>query len=131
MVTIMHGCKYLKSSVSCFLSFKLKMLNMFLKCNVSPIVFLPEITANSNTRLLTELLMEVKEMSRDIQFIKAEISKSSLNPAGPEAPGDTFPFTLPLTDMQHFNDAERALQEETVRRKMVINRFFVIEILFV
>ena len=64
-------------------------------------------------------------MSRDIQWIKAEIAKSSLNApaAGTDPPQreETFPFVLPLSSEEQFNDAETALREETVRRKMVSN----------
>lgn len=69
--------------------------------------------------------MEVKEMSQDIQWIKAEMAKSSLNapvavPDQPQREG-TFPFVLPLRSEEQFNEAETALKEETVRRKMVSN----------
>lgn len=97
------------------------MVHLFLKFNVNPIVFLQDIAAKKNTRMLTELLMEVKEMSRDIQWIKAEITKSFLNApeAGPEAQREeTFPILLPLISEEQFNEAETALKEETVRRKM-------------
>lgn len=52
------------------------MVNLSLKFIVNPIVFLQDIAANKNTWMLIELLMEVTQMARDIQFIKAEIAKS-------------------------------------------------------
>ncbi|CAL8234486.1 unnamed protein product [Arctogadus glacialis] len=82
-----------------------------------PSQMLQDIVANKNTKMLTELLVEVKQMSRDIQFIKTEIAKSSMNipGAGPESQREEpFPIVLPLAD-----EAEAALKEETVRRKMI------------
>ena len=61
-------------------------------------------------------------MSRDIQFIKTEIAKSSMNipGAGPESQREEpFPIVLPLANEEQFDEAEAALKEETVRRKMV------------
>ena len=65
-------------------------------------------------------------MSRDIQFIKTEIAKSSMNipGAGPESQREEpFPIVLPLANEEQFDEAEAALREESVRRKMV-NHFF-------
>ena len=103
------------------------MVKLSLKFNVNPIVFLQDITANKNTRMLSELLMEVKQMSRDVQFIKTEMAKFTLNPpgAGPQAQREeNFPIVLPLTNEEQFDEAETALKEETVRRKMVNNCVF-------
>ena len=36
----------------------------------------------------------------------------------------TFPFVLPLSSEEQFNEAETALKEETIRRKMVSNCLF-------
>lgn len=61
-------------------------------------------------------------MARDIQFIKAEIATSRLNPSGAGLESerdDHFPIMLPLTNEEQFDKAETALKEETVRRKMV------------
>lgn len=76
--------------------------------------------------MLTELLMEVKQMSRDIQFLKTEITdlRSTLNNRGAEPDSqreENFPIVLPLTNEEQFDEAEAALKEETVRRKMVNN----------
>ena len=68
--------------------------------------------------MLTELLMEVKQMSRDIQFIKTEITKSSISIPG-EGPESQEPFPIVLANEGQFDEAEAALKEETVRRKMV------------
>lgn len=101
-------------------------LNLPLKFNVKSIVFIPDIAANKNTTMLTELLMEVKQMSRDIQFLKPEITdlRSTLNSRGAEPDSqreENFPIVLPLTNEEQFDEAEAALKEETVRRKMVNN----------
>ena len=37
---------------------------------------------------------------------------------------ETFPYALPLSSEEQFNEAEAALREETVRRKMVSNCLF-------
>ncbi|XP_049451182.1 uncharacterized protein LOC125900324 [Epinephelus fuscoguttatus] len=85
---------------------------------------LKDIAANKNTTMLTELLMEVKQMSRDIQFLKTEITdlRSTLNSRGAEPDSqreEKFPIVLPLTNEEQFDEAEAALKEETVRRKMI------------
>ncbi|XP_051251270.1 uncharacterized protein LOC127360921 [Dicentrarchus labrax] len=90
-----------------------------------PSQMLQDIAANKNTKMLTELLMEVKQMSRDIQFIKTEIAKSSMNipRAGPASWRETpFPIVLPLANEEQFDEAEAALKEETVRRMMRTHR---------
>ena len=101
------------------------MIHLSLTFNLNTNHSFKDIAATKNTRILTELLMEVKEMSRDIQWIKAEIAKSSLNApgAGPDPPQreETFPFVLPLSSEEQFDEAETALREENVRRKMVSN----------
>ncbi|XP_071326127.1 uncharacterized protein [Trachinotus anak] len=53
---------------------------------------LKDIAANKNTTMLTELLMEREER---------------------------FPIVLPLTNEEQFDEAEAALKEETIRRKMI------------
>ena len=74
--------------------------------------------------MLTELLMEVKQMSWEIQFIKTEIAKSSMNiPGAGSQREEPFPIVLPLANEEQFDEAEAALKEESVRRKMV-NLFF-------
>ncbi len=101
-------------------------LNLPLKFNVKSIVFIPDIAANKNTTMLTELLMEVKQMSWDIQFLKTEITdlRSTLNSRGAEPDlqrEENFPIVLPLTNEEQFDEAEAALKKETVHRKMVNN----------
>ncbi|KAJ8352150.1 hypothetical protein SKAU_G00236260 [Synaphobranchus kaupii] len=72
------------------------------------------------TKMLTELCMEVKQISRDIQFIKTEMAKLNIHGAGPESPReDNFPIVLPLTNEEQFDEAEATLREEAVRRKMI------------
>ena len=65
--------------------------------------------------------MEVKQMSRDIQFMKTEIGKSSMNiPGVPESQiEEPFYIVLPIANEEQFDEAEAALKEETVCRKMV------------
>ncbi|CAL8339236.1 unnamed protein product [Boreogadus saida] len=70
--------------------------------------------------MLTEILMEVKQMSRDIQFIKTEIAKSAMNiPGAGSQREEPFPIVLPLANEEQFDEAEAALKEESVRRKMI------------
>ena len=56
------------------------------------------------------------------------MAKSSWNAprAGPGPPQreETFPFILPLSSEEQFNEAETALKEETIRRKMVSDCLF-------
>ncbi|XP_071331172.1 uncharacterized protein [Trachinotus anak] len=75
---------------------------------------LKDIAANKNTTMLTELLMEVKQMSRDIR------STLNIHGAGPDSQREErFPIVLPLTNEEQFDEAEAALKEETIRRKMI------------
>ncbi|KAL7395106.1 hypothetical protein ABVT39_010220 [Epinephelus coioides] len=83
-----------------------------------------DIAANKNTKMFTELLMEVKQMSRDIQFLKTEITDIrytlNIHGAGPDSQREeNFPIVLPLTNEEQFDEAEAALKEETVRRKLI------------
>ncbi|KAK1905888.1 Protein translocase subunit SecA [Dissostichus eleginoides] len=71
------------------------------------------------TKMLTELCMEVKQISRDINFIKTELAKLNIHGAGPESQEDNFPIMLPLTNEEKFDETEAALREEAARRKMV------------
>lgn len=57
-------------------------------------------------------------MARDIQFIKAEIAKSRLNPSGALLESENFPIMLPLTNEEQFDKAKTALEQETVHRKV-------------
>ena len=73
-------------------------------------------------------------MSRDIQFLKTEITdiKSTLNIHGAGADSqreERFPIVLPLLDEEQFDEAEAALKEETIRRKMV-NNFYIKRFLY-
>ncbi|KAI4812696.1 hypothetical protein KUCAC02_024064 [Chaenocephalus aceratus] len=65
------------------------------------------------TKMLTELCMEVKQISRDINFIKTELAKLNIHGE------DNFPIMLPLNKEEKFDETEAALREEAVRRKMI------------
>ncbi|XP_034085062.1 uncharacterized protein LOC117554695 [Gymnodraco acuticeps] len=80
---------------------------------------LKDIAAMRTTKMLTELCMEVKQISRDINFIKTELAKLNIHGAGPESQEDNFPIMLPLTNEEKFDETEAALREEAVRRKMI------------
>ncbi|KAK1903331.1 hypothetical protein KUDE01_006288 [Dissostichus eleginoides] len=73
------------------------------------------------TKMLTELCMEVKQISRDINFIKTELAKLNIHGAGPESQEDNFPIMLPLTNEEKFDETEAALREEAARRKMPLH----------
>ncbi|KAI9516454.1 hypothetical protein NQZ68_015955 [Dissostichus eleginoides] len=77
-----------------------------------------DIAAMRTTKMLTELCMEVKQISRDINFIKTELAKLNIHGAGPESQEDNFPIMLPLTNEEKFDETEAALREEAARRKM-------------
>ncbi|KAM9309984.1 uncharacterized protein KZ484_025916 [Pholidichthys leucotaenia] len=82
---------------------------------VEPSQMLQDIAANKNTKMLTELLIKVEQMSRDIQFIKTEIALN-IPGADPESQREEpFPIILPLANEEQFDEAEAALKEETVR----------------
>ncbi|KAM9318790.1 uncharacterized protein KZ484_023104 [Pholidichthys leucotaenia] len=86
---------------------------------VEPSQMLQDIAANKNTKMLTELLIKVEQMSRDIQFLKTEIALN-IPGADPESQREEpFPIILPLANEEQFDEAEAALKEETVRRKMI------------
>ncbi|KAM9408271.1 uncharacterized protein KZ484_025793 [Pholidichthys leucotaenia] len=86
---------------------------------VEPSQMFQDIAANKNTKMLTELLIKVEQMSRDIQFIKTEIALN-IPGADPESQREEpFPIILPLANEEQFDEAEAALKEETVRRKMI------------
>ncbi|KAI9536273.1 hypothetical protein NQZ68_034830 [Dissostichus eleginoides] len=78
-----------------------------------------DIAAMRTTKMLTELCMEVKQISRDINFIKTELAKLNIHGAGPESQEDNFPIMLPLTNEEKFDETEAALREEAARRKMI------------
>ncbi|KAI4812645.1 hypothetical protein KUCAC02_024015 [Chaenocephalus aceratus] len=80
---------------------------------------LKDIAAMRTTKMLTELCMEVKQISRDINFIKTELAKLNIHGAGPESQEDNFPIMLPLTNEEKFDETEAALREEAVRRQMI------------
>ena len=66
--------------------------------------------------MLTEILMEVKQMSRDIQFIKTEIAKSAMNiPGAGSQREEPFPIVLPLANEEQFDEAEASIFLHFVR----------------
>ncbi|MEQ2311110.1 hypothetical protein AMECASPLE_016314, partial [Ameca splendens] len=74
--------------------------------------------------VLTEVLVIVKDLSRDVQFIKNELAKGNMTPGGTQGPATTtllLPFQLPIACEQDFNEAESILMEESVCQKMVIH----------
>ncbi|KAK1904639.1 Protein PNS1, partial [Dissostichus eleginoides] len=77
-----------------------------------------DIAAMRTTKMLTELCMEVKQISRDINFIKTELAKLNIHGAGPESQEHNFPIMLPLTNEEKFDETEAALREEAARRNM-------------
>ncbi|KAI9515877.1 hypothetical protein NQZ68_020405 [Dissostichus eleginoides] len=77
-----------------------------------------DIAAMRTMKMLTELCMEVKQISRDINFIKTELAKLNIHGAGPESQEDNFPIMLPLTNEEKFDETEAALREEAAHRKM-------------
>ncbi|KAK5600728.1 hypothetical protein CRENBAI_011391 [Crenichthys baileyi] len=55
--------------------------------------------------VLTEVLVIVKDLSRDVQFIKNELSKGNMTPGGTQGPATTtplLPFQLPIACEQDF-----------------------------
>lgn len=76
------------------------------------------------TSVLTEVLVLVKDLSRDVQFIKNELTEGNMTQSGIRGPATathTFPVQLPITSEQDFIGVESLLMEESVRQKMVIS----------
>ncbi|MED6249943.1 hypothetical protein ATANTOWER_022144, partial [Ataeniobius toweri] len=72
--------------------------------------------------VLTEVLVIVKDLSRDVQLIKNELAKGNMTPCGTQGPATTtllLPFQLPIACEQDFNEAESLLMEESVCQKMI------------
>ncbi|CAL9683291.1 unnamed protein product [Knipowitschia caucasica] len=79
-----------------------------------------DITGNKTTAMLAEILVEVKQLGRDMQFVKSEIMniKTMLH-GGKGSEGRDFPMAFPLMTKEQFNDLETVLKEEAMRRKLV------------
>ncbi|KAI9547874.1 hypothetical protein NQZ68_012891 [Dissostichus eleginoides] len=75
------------------------------------------------TSMLAEVLVVVKDLSRDVQFIKNELAEGNMTPAGSQGPGSAtthmFPIQLPIANEDDFNEAESLLKNESVRQKMI------------
>ncbi|KAI4799937.1 hypothetical protein KUCAC02_016475, partial [Chaenocephalus aceratus] len=66
-----------------------------------------DIAAMRTTKMLTELCMEVKQISRDIQFIKTEFAKLNIHGLDQSHSEDNFPIMLPLTNEEQFAAARQ------------------------
>ncbi|XP_078022962.1 uncharacterized protein LOC144462710 [Epinephelus lanceolatus] len=76
------------------------------------------------TTMLAEVVVVVKEMSRDVQFIKSELADARFTPGGHRgpAPGTTLemtPIDLPIMNKDNFNEAESSLKNESVCQSMI------------
>ncbi|XP_070401569.1 uncharacterized protein [Nothobranchius furzeri] len=85
---------------------------------------LKDIAIRKMTEMLSQVLVVVKEVSRDVQFIKSELADGKITPAGCEGPlPDTvqqmLPIQLPITSEDDFNKAELLLKNEPDRQKMI------------
>ncbi|XP_013887246.1 uncharacterized protein LOC106534965 [Austrofundulus limnaeus] len=83
---------------------------------------LKDLAIHKMTSVLTEVLVVVKDLSRDVQFIKKELAEGNMTPGGTRGPATAthmFPVQLPITSEQDFNGVESLLMEESVRQKMI------------
>uniref|UniRef100_A0A1A8S306 Si:dkey-65l23.2 n=1 Tax=Nothobranchius rachovii TaxID=451742 RepID=A0A1A8S306_9TELE len=85
---------------------------------------LKDIAIRKMTEMLSQVLVVVKEVSRDVQFIKSELADGKITPASCEGPlPDTvqqmLPIQLPITSEDDFNKAELLLKNEPDRQKMI------------
>lgn len=81
-----------------------------------------DLASHKMTSMLAEVLVVVKDLSRDVQFIKRELAEGNMTPGGSRGPATTtfmFPFQLPIASEQDFNEAESLLMDQSVRQKMV------------
>lgn len=65
--------------------------------------------------MLSEVLVEVKELSRDVQYIKHQLAEGM--PQAATTP--TLPIQLPLSTEEDFIQAESLLEDESIRKQMV------------
>ena len=65
--------------------------------------------------MLAEVLVEVKGLSREVQFIKNQLAEGL--PGSPTTP--VLPIQLPITTYEDFLQAETLLKDQTVRKQMV------------
>ncbi|XP_034085581.1 uncharacterized protein LOC117555032 isoform X2 [Gymnodraco acuticeps] len=86
-------------------------------------LLLKDIAIQKMTSMLAEVLVVVKDLSRDVQLIKNELAEGNMTPAGSQGPGSAtthmFPIQLPIANEDDFNEAESLLKNESVRQKMI------------
>ncbi|XP_017161052.1 uncharacterized protein LOC103466981 isoform X5 [Poecilia reticulata] len=81
---------------------------------------LKDLAIHNMTSMLAEVLVMVKDLSRDVQFIKNNLAQSNITPGGTRGPANlVLPFQLPIASEEDFSKAESLLIEETVRQKMI------------
>ena len=66
--------------------------------------------------MLSEVLVEVKELSREVQHLKYQLAEGSPQAAEATAP---MPIKLPLSTEEEFFLAESFLEDESVRKQIV------------
>ncbi|XP_016519364.1 uncharacterized protein LOC107833777 isoform X4 [Poecilia formosa] len=82
---------------------------------------LRDLAIHKMTSMLAEALVIVKDLSRDVQFIKNNLAQSNITPGSTQGPANlALPFQLPIESEEDFSNAESLLIEETVHQKMVI-----------
>lgn len=67
--------------------------------------------------MLSEVLVEVKALSREVQLIKNQLADGL--PGGPTTP--VLPIQLPLTTYEEFLQAETLLKDATVRKQQMVS----------
>ncbi|XP_077058213.1 uncharacterized protein LOC143710863 [Siphateles boraxobius] len=81
---------------------------------------LKDLAIQKMTGMLAEVLVVVKELSRDVQFIMGEMAEGRTPASGPATSREPFPVQLPITNEEDFNEAEALLKTEAVRQKMIV-----------
>nr|XP_023667562.1 uncharacterized protein LOC111843860 [Paramormyrops kingsleyae] len=74
------------------------------------------------TSMLAEVLVVVKEASRDIQFLKSELADVKMTTGGLRGPVTTLemlPIKLPILNEGDFNEAESLMNNESIRQRMI------------
>ncbi|XP_032442817.1 uncharacterized protein LOC116735213 isoform X3 [Xiphophorus hellerii] len=81
---------------------------------------LRDLAIHKMTSMLAEALVIVKDLSRDVQFIKNNLAQSNITSGSTQGPANlVLPFQLPIESEEDFSKAESLLIEETVRQKMI------------
>ncbi|KAL7397445.1 hypothetical protein ABVT39_022276 [Epinephelus coioides] len=91
---------------------------------LSMLGYCSDLSIEKMTTMLTEVVVVVKEMSRDVQFIKSELADARFTPGGHRgpAPGTTLEMTptdLLIMNEDNFNEAESSLKNESVCQSMI------------